>query len=124
MRERGANATDIAVLVVAADDGVMPQTIEAINHARAAEVPIVVAITKIDRDDADPDRVRQQLVEQELVPEEWGGDTMVVEVSAPGPTFFTDVLTLIGLPTAPRVGPDTASIARSGRTDLDRAWMR
>jgi translation initiation factor IF-2 len=83
MRARGTQVTDIAVLVVAADDGVMPQTIEAINHGRAAEVPIVVAVTKIDRDNADPTRVRQQLVEQELVPEEWGGDTIVLDVSAP-----------------------------------------
>jgi len=83
MRARGAAATDVAILVVAADDGVMPQTIEAISHARAAEVPIVVAITKVDREDANPDRVRQQLVEQELVPEEWGGDTIVNEVAAP-----------------------------------------
>jgi translation initiation factor IF-2 len=83
MRARGAQATDIAILVVAADDGVMPQTIEAIHHAQAAEVPIVVAMTKIDRDNADPTRVRQQLVEQELVPEEWGGTTIVNEVSAP-----------------------------------------
>jgi len=83
MRRRGAQATDIAVLVVAADDGVMPQTVEAINHARAAEVPIIVAITKIDREDANTERTRQQLVEQELVPEEWGGDTIVNEVSAP-----------------------------------------
>jgi translation initiation factor IF-2 len=83
MRSRGAQVTDIAVLVVAADDGVMPQTIEAMNHARAAEVPIVVAVTKIDRDNADPTRVRQQLTENELVPEEWGGDTIVVDVSAP-----------------------------------------
>jgi len=82
MRRRGAQATDIAVLVVAADDGVMPQTIEAISHARAAEVPIIVAITKIDREDANTERTRQQLVEQELVPEEWGGDTIVNEVSA------------------------------------------
>ena len=82
MRARGAQATDIAVLVVAADDGVMPQTVEAINHARAADVPIVVAITKIDREDAAPDRVRQQLVEQGLVPEDWGGDTLVTEVAA------------------------------------------
>jgi translation initiation factor IF-2 len=82
MRARGAQATDIAVLVVAADDGVMPQTVEAVNHARAAEVPIVVAVTKVDRDNADTTRVRQQLVEQELVPEEWGGDTIVVDVSA------------------------------------------
>jgi translation initiation factor IF-2 len=83
MRARGAQATDIAILVVAADDGVMPQTVEAISHARAAEVPIIVAITKIDREDADPNRVRQQLVENGLVPEEWGGDTIVNEVAAP-----------------------------------------
>src|SRR5262249_43063561 len=82
MRSRGADVTDIAILVVAADDGVMPQTVEAISHARAAEVPIVVAVTKTDREDADPARVRQQLTEQELVPEEWGGDTIVVDVAA------------------------------------------
>src|SRR6185436_13123961 len=82
MRARGAEATDIVVLVVAADDGVMPQTIEALNHAKLAEVPILVAINKIDRENADPDRVRRQLTEQELVPEEWGGETMMVEVSA------------------------------------------
>ena len=82
MRKRGADATDVAVLVVAADDGVMPQTIEAINHARNADVPIVVAITKIDRDNADVNRVKQQLVEQALIPEEWGGDTVVNEVAA------------------------------------------
>ena len=82
MRARGAKATDIVVLVVAADDGVMPQTVEAINHAKAADVPIVVAINKIDREDANPNRVRQQLSEHGLVPEEWGGDTIMVEVSA------------------------------------------
>ena len=82
MRARGAEATDIVVLVVAADDGVMPQTVEAINHAKAAEVPIVVAINKIDRENADPNRVMQQLAEHDLVPEAWGGDTVMVEVSA------------------------------------------
>jgi translation initiation factor IF-2 len=82
MRARGAEATDIVVLMVAADDGLMPQTIEAINHARAAEVPIVVAVNKIDKDNADPQRVLTQLAEYELVPESWGGDTIVVEMSA------------------------------------------
>ncbi len=82
MRARGAQATDIVVLVVAADDGVMPQTIEALNHAKFAEVPIIVAINKVDKEDADPDKVRRQLTEQGLVPEEWGGETIFVEVSA------------------------------------------
>lgn len=82
MRARGADATDIVVLVVAADDGVMPQTIEALDHAKAAGVPIVVAINKIDRESADPQRVMSQLAERELVPEAWGGDTIMVEVSA------------------------------------------
>ncbi len=82
MRARGAEVTDIVVLVVAADDGVMPQTIEAIDHARAADVPIIVALNKIDREEADPNRVLQQLSEHGLVPEAWGGDTIAVEVSA------------------------------------------
>lgn len=82
MRARGAQATDIAVLVVAADDGVMPQTVEALNHAKAAEVPIVVAVNKIDKPDADPTKVRGQLSEYGLVPEEYGGDVMFVDVSA------------------------------------------
>ena len=82
MRARGANVTDIVVLVVAADDGVMPQTIEAIQHARAADVPIVVAINKIDKPDADPDRVRNDLAKQNVIPEDWGGDTLFVHVSA------------------------------------------
>jgi translation initiation factor IF-2 len=82
MRARGAEVTDIVVLVVAADDGVMPQTVEALNHAKAAEVPIVVAINKIDRDNADPQRVMTQLSEHGLVPEQWGGDTITVELSA------------------------------------------
>jgi len=82
MRARGADATDIVVLVVAADDGVMPQTLEALDHARAAEVPIVVAINKIDRENADPTRVMTQLAEHGLQPEEWSGDTVMVQVSA------------------------------------------
>ena len=82
MRARGADSTDIVVLVVAADDGVMPQTIEALNHARAADVPIIVALNKIDRENADPQKVLSQLAEHDLVPEAWGGDTIVVEVSA------------------------------------------
>jgi len=82
MRARGAEVTDIVVLVVAADDGVMPQTVEALNHAKAADVPIVVAVNKIDRANADPARVMQQLSEQGLVPEAWGGDTIMVEMSA------------------------------------------
>ncbi|MEA3508447.1 MAG: translation initiation factor IF-2, partial [Synergistota bacterium] len=82
MRARGAQTTDIVVLVVAAEDGVMPQTVEALNHAKAAGVPIVVAINKVDKPEARPDRVRQQLSDNGLVPEEWGGDTVMVEVSA------------------------------------------
>ena len=82
MRARGASITDIAILVVAADDGVMPQTVEAINHAKAAEVPIIVAVNKIDKPGADPSRVMQQLTEHGVVPEEWGGDTIFVQVSA------------------------------------------
>jgi len=82
MRARGADCTDIVVLVVAADDGVMPQTIEAINHAKPANVPIVVAVNKMDKHDANPDKVKQQLVEQGLQPEDWGGDTMFFPVSA------------------------------------------
>ena len=82
MRARGALATDIAILVVAADDGIMPQTIEAINHAKAAEIPIVVAINKMDKPEASVDKIMQQLTEHEIVPEEWGGDTICVPVSA------------------------------------------
>ncbi len=82
MRARGAQVTDVAILVVAADDGIMPQTIEAINHAKAAGVTIVVAINKIDKEGANPEKVRQMLMEHDLVPEEWGGDTICVEVSA------------------------------------------
>jgi len=82
MRARGAKSTDIAILVVAADDGIMPQTIESINHAKAAEVPIIVAINKMDKPEANPDRIKQQLTEYDLIPEEWGGDTIIVPISA------------------------------------------
>ncbi|HEB83284.1 MAG TPA: translation initiation factor IF-2 [Gammaproteobacteria bacterium] len=82
MRERGANATDIAIIVVAADDGVMPQTIEAVQHAKAAEVPIIIAVNKIDKEGADPDRVKNELGNYEIIPEEWGGENIFVNVSA------------------------------------------
>src|SRR3546814_15086896 len=82
MRARGANVTDIVILVVAADDGIMPQTVEAIRHAKAAEVPIIVAINKIDLPDANPDRVRNELLQHDIVVEEMGGDVQTVEVSA------------------------------------------
>ncbi|WKV09089.1 translation initiation factor IF-2 [Thermoanaerobacterium sp. CMT5567-10] len=95
MRARGASVTDIAVLVVAADDGVMPQTIEAINHAKAANVPIIVAINKIDKPNANPDRVKQELVEHGLVPEDWGGNTICVNVSAQKNIGLDDLLEMI-----------------------------
>jgi translation initiation factor IF-2 len=95
MRARGAQVTDVAVLVVAADDGVMPQTVEAISHAKAAAVPIVVAINKIDKDGANPDRVKQGLSEQGLVPEEWGGQTVMVPVSAKQKTGLSELLEMI-----------------------------
>jgi len=95
MRARGAKATDIVVLVVAADDGVMPQTIEAIHHAKAAGVPLVVAVNKIDKPDANPERIRQELVAQGVTPEEWGGDTQFVEVSAKAKTNIDGLLDAI-----------------------------
>src|SRR5579863_580245 len=97
MRSRGAKATDIVVLVVAADDGVMPQTIEAIDHAHAAEVPIIVAVNKIDKPDALPDRVKKQLADRGLVPEEWGGKTVFVDVSAKQKTNLNLLMEMICL---------------------------
>ena len=82
MRARGAMVTDIAILVVAADDGIMPQTVEAINHAKAANIPIIVAINKMDMPGANPENIKQQLTKYELVPEEWGGETIVCPISA------------------------------------------
>jgi translation initiation factor IF-2 len=97
MRARGAQVTDIAILVVAADDGVQPQTVEALDHAKAAKVPVLVAVNKIDRPEADPTRVRQQLSELGLTPEEWGGDTVFVDVSAKAGTNLDELLDMIHL---------------------------
>ncbi|GLO66035.1 MULTISPECIES: translation initiation factor IF-2 [Oceanobacillus] len=95
MRSRGAQITDIAILVVAADDGVMPQTVEAINHAKAAEVPIIVAVNKMDKEGANPDRVMQELTEHELIPEDWGGNTIFVNLSAIKNEGIDDLLEMI-----------------------------
>jgi translation initiation factor IF-2 len=95
MRARGAQATDIVVLVVAADDGVMPQTIEAIQHAKAAGVPIVVAVNKVDKPDADPDRVMNELTRYSVIPEEWGGENQFVKVSAKSGEGIDDLLNSI-----------------------------
>ena len=98
MRARGAKVTDIAVIVVAADDGVMPQTVEAIDHAKAAEVPVMVAVNKIDKEGADPNRVRGELAQQGLTPADWGGDTEFVDVSAKTHQNLEDLLeTLVTL---------------------------
>ncbi len=119
MRARGANVTDIVILVVAADDGVMPQTIEAIQHARAAEVPIVVAVNKIDKHDADPDRVRNDLGKQNVIPEEWGGDVMFVNVSARTGEGVEKLLESVLLQAevldlkAPQAGPATGVVLES-----------
>ena len=95
MRARGAKSTDIAILVVAADDGIMPQTVESINHAKAAEVPIIVAINKMDKPEANPDRIKQQLTEYDLIPEEWGGDTVIVPISAKTGMGLDDLLEMV-----------------------------
>ncbi len=95
MRARGAQVTDVVILVVAADDGIMPQTIEAINHAKAADVPIVVAVNKMDKETANPDRIKQQLTEYELVPEDWGGSTVVCPVSAKTGDGIDDLLEMV-----------------------------
>jgi translation initiation factor IF-2 len=119
MRARGAKVTDIVILVVAADDGVMPQTKEAIQHAKAAEVPLIVAINKIDKEDANPDRVTQELSQQEVIPESWGGDTMFVHVSAKTGQGIDELLDAILLQsevlelTAVKDGPATGSIVES-----------
>ena len=119
MRARGARATDIVVLVVAADDGVMPQTVEAITHAKAANVPIVVAVNKIDREDADPERIRQSLANHEVIPEDWGGENMFVDVSALTGKGIDDLLEAISLQaellelSAPEEGPARGVVVES-----------
>ena len=124
MRARGAKVTDIAVLVVAADDGVMPQTIEALNHATAAEVPIVVAVNKVDKEDANPAKVRQQLTEFGLVAEEYGGETMFVDVSAKSRLNIDGLLEAILLTADAaldlRANPDTEARGISIEAHLDR----
>src|SRR5207249_3846118 len=113
MRARGADVTDVVVLVVAADDGVMPQTLEALNHARAAGVPIVVAVNKIDKPEADPQRVRQQLVEHEVVPVEWGGSHEFIEVSAKSGKNLDQLLeTILLVAELEELKADPASLAR------------
>ncbi len=124
MRARGAQATDIAVLVVAADDGVMPQTVEALNHAKAAGVPIVVAVNKVDKPDADPSKARGQLAEYGLVPEEYGGDSMFVDVSAKAGTGLEQLLESIVLTADAaldlRANPDQNAEGLTIEAHLDR----
>ncbi len=95
MRARGAKSTDIAILVVAADDGIMPQTVESINHAKAADVPIIVAINKMDKPTANPDKIKEQLTKYDLIPEEWGGDTVIVPISAKTGMGLEDLLEMV-----------------------------
>jgi translation initiation factor IF-2 len=124
MRARGAKATDIAILVVAADDGVMPQTVEAINHAQAADVPIVVAVNKIDKEGADPQKIRGQLTEYGLVPEEFGGDTMFVDISAKQGTNIPALLEAVVLTADAaldlRANPDMEAQGVAIEAHLDR----
>ena len=123
MRARGAQVTDVAILVVAADDGIMPQTIEAINHAKAAGVPLVVAVNKIDKEGANPDRIMQQVTEYELVPEEWGGSTIVCPVSAKTGQGIDNLLEMVLL-TADmlelKANPDRAAKGTVIEAKLDR----
>lgn len=124
MRLRGAQTTDIAVLVVAADDGVMPQTLEAISHARSAEVPIIVAITKIDKPEANPERVKQELMNENLLAEEWGGDTIVVGVSSKTGEGIDELLEMILLVAEMRelkANPNRRAIGTIIEANLDKA---
>lgn len=123
MRSRGAQITDIAILVVAADDGVMPQTIEAINHAKAAEVPIIIAVNKMDKEGANPDRVMQELTEYELIPEDWGGSTIFVQLSALNGEGIDDLIEMIQLVAEVeelRANPDNRAIGTVIEAQLDK----
>lgn len=123
MRARGAKITDITILVVAADDGVMPQTIEAINHAKAAEVPIIVAVNKMDKESANPDRVMQELTEYGLVPEAWGGDTIFVPLSAlkgEGIDNLLEMILLVGEVEEYKANPDRKAIGTVIEAQLDK----
>lgn len=123
MRARGAQITDITILVVAADDGVMPQTIEAINHAKAAGMPIIVAVNKIDKPQANPDRVMQELTEYELVPEAWGGDTIFAPISAKfgeGLENLLDMILLVSEVEELKANPDRRAIGSVIEAELDK----
>ncbi|CQR47656.1 Translation initiation factor IF-2 [Paraliobacillus sp. PM-2] len=123
MRSRGAQVTDIAILVVAADDGVMPQTIEAINHAKAAEVPIIVAVNKMDKEGANPDRVMQELTEHELIPEDWGGSTIFVQLSAVKGEGIEDLIEMIQLVAEVeelKANPDRHAVGTVIEAELDK----
>src|SRR5262249_52359768 len=123
MRSRGAKATDIVVLVVAADDGVMPQTLEAIDHAHAAEVPIIVAVNKIDKPEAMPDRVKKQLADRGLMPEDWGGKTVFVDVSAKKKTnlnLLMEMICLVADLAELKATPDRAATGVVLEAKLDR----
>ncbi len=123
MRARGAQVTDITIIVVAADDGVMPQTVEAINHAKAAEVPIIVAVNKMDKEGANPDRVKQELVENGLVPEEWGGDTIFVPMSAKkgeGIETLLEMILLVSEVNEYKANPNRKAIGTVIEAELDK----
>ena len=123
MRARGARATDIVIIIVAADDGVRPQTLEAISHAKAAGVPIVVAINKCDKEGANPERVKQELTEVELIPEEWGGKTPMVEISAKKGTGVDELLETVLLVAELeelQANPERAAVGTVLEASLDR----
>ncbi len=124
MRARGAQLTDITIIVVAADDGVMPQTVEAVNHAKAAGLPIIVAVNKVDKPDANPDKVKQELTEYELVPEEWGGDTIFVNVSAKqkiGLEGLLEMILLVAEVNEYKANPDKRARGAVIEAELDKS---